>query len=148
MNTRMSDNIEQDIKRWIEQAVEPKDKALLMILYQMNANLIDNTAITRGTRDEFVSHKSKIDGILNRLRGGWLVLGFSFLIVQSLGIWIINGQLNAIEREQRRNEIQETAITEIRATHAEHTRRLNTLEEQMRAVDKYHGDLNLGARAR
>ena len=128
-----ADRIENEIKTWIQQATEPKDKALLMILFQMNTNLTENTTVTKKIADDFHGHKEKIDGVLNRLRGGWLVLGFAFLVVQSLGIWIINGQLNSIEREQRRNENQELSIERIQATHSDIMRRLNLLEEYMRA---------------
>ena len=127
--THASERIEQDIKRWIEQSSEPKDKALLMILYQMNSNLMENTTITKSVASEFTMHKTKIDGILNRLRGGWLVLGFAFLIVQSLGIWIVNGQLNTIAREVDRNAIQDTALVQIQAEHREFARRISVLEQ-------------------
>lgn len=127
--THASERIEQDIKRWIEQSTEPKDKALLMILYQMNSNLTENTTITKSVASEFTMHKTKIDGILNRLRGGWLVLGFAFLIVQSLGIWIVNGQLNTIAREVDRNAIQDTALVQLQAEHREFARRITVLEQ-------------------
>jgi hypothetical protein len=140
MMNATADKIEQDIKRWIQEATEPKDKALLLILFQMNSNLTENTTITKGVAAQFTDHKSKIDGILNRLRGGWLVLGFAFLVVQSMGIWIVNGQLNALEREQRRNEQQEAAIVQIQSQHTEFGRRLGVVEDQLRANDKYHAD--------
>lgn len=123
-----ADKIEQDIKQWIQQAVEPKDKALLMILFQMNSNLTENTNITKKVAGDFKDHKEIIDGVLNRVRGGWFVLGFALLIVQGLGLWIINTQMNALTKEASRNELQEVSIVRLQSENSELQRRLAALE--------------------
>lgn len=139
----MTDKIETEIKNWIQQADDPKDKALLLILFQMNANLVENTHLTKGVSEQFTEHKTKIDGLLNRLRGGWLVFGFSVLILQGVGMWIINGQFTNLEREQRVNAAQELTLTRMENELNNNARRLGTAEDQIRAIDRYHSDLNL-----
>lgn len=125
------DKIEREIKEWIQQAEAPKDKALLMILFQMNSNLIENTVVTKAVASEFTTHKNKVDGLLNRLRGGWLVLGFSFLIVQAMGIWIVNTQLSTISREVDHNASQDLAIERIQSDHRNLERRLGIIEDKL-----------------
>lgn len=126
--TETHDAIEREIKLWIQQATEPKDKALLLILYQMNDNLTKNTNITSGIATDFHSHKSRIDAMLNRMRGGWFVLGIAFLLVQALGMFIVNGQLGTIAKEVVRNEQQGEAIIRMQAEHHEIIRRLTVIE--------------------
>jgi len=124
----VADKIEQEIKQWIQQAVEPKDKALLMILFQMNANLIENTTITKAVATDFHTHRDTVNTILNRVRGGWFVLGFALIVVQGLGLWIINGQMNALQMEQGRNAQQEVVLARLQAENIDLQRRIHTLE--------------------
>ena len=123
-----SEQIEREIKSWIQQATEPKDKALLMILFQMNTNLTENTFITKGVAADFHAHKGRIDGLLNRARGGWFALAIAFVVIQGLGLFVFNQQLNLAARESLRNELQEAAIIVMQAEHRDVNRRLNALE--------------------
>ena len=132
----VADKIEQEIKQWIQEAVEPKDKALLMILFQMNSNLTENTTITKAVAKDFSEHKHKVDGILNRIKGGWFVLGCALLAVQALGMWIVNTQMNNLAREATRNETQEVQLARIQAEATNMAYRLQVLEQQINAFPR------------
>jgi len=140
----MTDKIETEIKNWIQQADDPKDKALLLILFQMNTNLVENTHLTKGVSEQFAEHKTKIDGLLNRLRGGWLVFGFTVIALQAMGMWIINGQFTNLERQHDVNAAQELTLTRMENQLNNNARRIGATEDQIRAIDRYHTDLNLG----
>lgn len=131
-----ADQIENEIKTWIQNATDPTQKALLMILYQMNQNLTDNTVTTRGIAEDFHLHRNRIDTLLNRLKGGWFALGIAFVAIQAMAVWIFNTQLNAFAKEVDRNERQEARIILLEQRASENDRRLTVIENAHRFTAK------------
>lgn len=100
--------VEKEILDWIEAADEPKDKALLMILYRMNASLTENTAFTREIAEDFTEHKTRVERLVNMGAGGRAVGMFAFVLVQGLCLYIAN-------REITLNEVQEHRLAVLEA---------------------------------
>jgi hypothetical protein len=112
--------LEKEILGWIETANDTQDKALLMILYRMNASLTENTKFTKDIAEDFTSHKhvfgghiTRVEKMLNMVRGGYLVALAAGVVVQALIGFIVWYSVKMVEREIDVNGVQEQRITKI-----------------------------------
>ena len=125
------ESLEGEIKRWIESAESPRDKALLLILFQINASLTENTVATQQISSDFHGHRTKVEKVLNRFGGGWVVFVILIGVIQVMGAFIINGQLDSLRKEVDRNETQEKRITVIEGQILNHDRELQSVRERI-----------------
>jgi len=131
--------VEKEILDWIEKAQDPKDKAMLMILYRMNSSLSENTKVTKAVAIDFTEHKDQVNRILNMAKGGYLIALVSIAIVQALSWWILSGYIKAIEREVDVNALQEHRITDNEGNVRTMLQKQSELDDSMRDMRR---DLN------
>lgn len=129
------DSLDQEIKRWIENAESPRDKALLLILFQINTSLTANTVATQKIGNDFHGHREKVEKVLNRFGGGWIVFVLLIAVIQVLGGFIVNSQLEAMKKEAVRNEDQEHRITVVEGGLLNHDKEIQTLRERILKIE-------------
>lgn len=119
--------IEEEIRRWIQQANDPQDKALLMIMYEIHSSLQENTRATEAIADAFKDHKTQFDqhiveerDLFQQGRGLYRAMGWSLGVVSSLaavvmalGIYILNSHININERQERDLQSHHDRITKL-----------------------------------
>jgi len=85
-----------DIDQMIMQEDDPKQRAFLIVLNNINKSLIANTDTIRDVSEKldahltsYEQHVEKEDALLNRGRGAWRVVAWVIGVVQvvGLGIW-------------------------------------------------------------
>lgn len=90
---RADSEMQQKIEALIQEEADPRERARLLILYQIAAVLIDNVSAVRETTQEFKEHRleyeahiAREEALINQGKGLWRVLGAAVVIVQaSLG---------------------------------------------------------------
>ena len=88
---RATDNTQEDIRSLILDMPDQKDKAILLILLRMAANLEQNTALTKNVSEKVetqvlwsATHESAEKVLIGKAAGAWYVL--SGVIVFALGL--------------------------------------------------------------
>lgn len=114
--------LDAEIKRWIESAESPKDKALLLILFQINGSLTENTNATKAISVDFHDHRSRVERVMNRMSGGWWVFLFFIALVQVLVGYIVNQNFAALAKESDRNDKHEHRLTVVEGVALSHDR--------------------------
>ena len=78
---------EREILRLVNEA-DGRDRAMLLLIYRMHQELVQNTIATRQVASASESHALILDqhakdemGLINQIRGGWRVATLSFAIV-------------------------------------------------------------------
>lgn len=91
MTMRRADSeMQQKIEALIQEEADPRERARLLILYQIAAVLIDNVAAVRETTAEFKDHRleyeahiTREEALINQGRGLWRALGAVVVVVQA-----------------------------------------------------------------
>lgn len=88
---RADSEMQQKIEALIQEEADPRERARLLILYQIAAVLIDNVAAVRETTQEFKDHRleyeahiTREEALINQGKGLWRVLGAVIVIAQGL----------------------------------------------------------------
>ena len=139
-----AEQVEKEILDWIESAEEPKDKAMLMILYRMNAGLVENTKFMQTVAQDFTDHKETINGhivrvdrLLSMVKGGYFVAIIAVVLVQGLSLFIVNNTLNEMARQAMVNETQEHRLTVLETQQA--LIRNNQINDRVKQQRDYDG---------
>lgn len=81
--------MQQKIEALIQDESDPRERARLLILYQIATVLIDNVSAVRETTDEFRNHRVEYEGhvkreeaYINQGRGMWRVVGAIVVVAQ------------------------------------------------------------------
>ena len=128
-----------DIDQMIMQEDDPKQRAFLIVLNNINKSLIANTDTIRDVSEKldahltsYEQHVEKEDALFNRGRGAWRVVAWVIGVVQvvGLGIW-------ASAREE---------IKDIHAMLQKEQQQLMQLENRVLFVEKVTDHKNGGAR--
>jgi hypothetical protein len=87
---RTDSEMQEKIESLLKEAADPRDRALLMILYHISTVLIDNVSAVRESTDEFKLHREEYDAhvkreeaYINQGRGMWRIVGLLMFVVQS-----------------------------------------------------------------
>lgn len=96
-------NSHAEIEALIREEPDPRERARLLVLLQLNAVLVDNVTATRGLADQFKAHRAEFEaharveeGLLNRGRGAmWVAIVLSG-VIQALVIFQASQALEAI----------------------------------------------------
>lgn len=80
---RADAEMQQKIEALIQEEADPRERARLLILYQIATVLIDNVAAVRETTDEFKKHRVDYDkhvereeAFINQGKGMWTLAGW------------------------------------------------------------------------
>lgn len=122
--------MQQKIEALIQEESDPRERARLLVLYEIARVLIDNVAAQRETTEEFRAHRLEYDAhvkreeaFLNQGRGVWRVVAWVFALVQ--------GVLGYYHYEHK----QEMRATQVTLTHlvkeAEVTRERHRIEDRL-----------------
>lgn len=115
---RAADKVQDDIDSLIAAENDPKERAILIVLQSINRSLIANTISTQAAhldllkhRSEFVEHLDNFklhaineEALMNRARGGWMVLAFFLTLAQGFAIYAWNSsrdEINSAKAESR-----------------------------------------------
>ena len=92
----MSDANNDEIGELIKQEDDPKNRAFLIILQNINLSLIANTKTVNDIDIQLKEHleafntrAKKEDELINKGKGAWRVVSWILGIVQALTIWIV-----------------------------------------------------------
>lgn len=121
--------MQQKIEALIQEEADPRERARLLILYQIAAVLIDNVAAVRETTQEFKSHRleyeahiTREEALINQGKGLWRLLGVVMVIAQaSLGYLYVEH----IE-----------ALKAMQATLAGHSKQIEVINERHRLEER------------
>ena len=87
---RADSEMQQKIEALIQEEADPRERARLLILYQIATVLIDNVSAVRETADEFkdhrveyVKHIEREEAYLNQGRGMWRIGAVVILAAQA-----------------------------------------------------------------
>lgn len=87
---RADSEMQQKIEALIQEEADPRERARLLILYQIASVLIDNVAAVRETTQEFKEHRLEYeqrvlreDALINQGKGIWRFLGAIIVVVQA-----------------------------------------------------------------
>ena len=94
--TEDNDRTTQEIETLIMQEGDPKQRAFLIVLNNINKSLLANTHTVRDVSEKleahlenFASHAANEEALMNKGKGAWVVVAWVLGIVQliGLGIW-------------------------------------------------------------
>lgn len=105
MKRRADQEMQQKIEALIQEEADPRERARLLILYQIATVLIDNVSAVRETTEEFRQHRIEYEAhvvreesYINQGRGMWRIAGVVLLIAQgSLG-YLYTQHIDAMRR--------------------------------------------------
>lgn len=87
---RADGEMQQKIEALIQEEADPRERARLLILYQIASVLIDNVSAVRETTQEFKDHRleyeahiTREEALINQGRGLWRALGAVIVVVQA-----------------------------------------------------------------
>lgn len=96
-------NSHAEIEALIREEPDPRERARLLVLLQLNAVLVDNVTATRGLADQFKAHRAEFEaharveeGLLNKGRGAMWVAIILSGVIQALVIFQATQALDAI----------------------------------------------------
>lgn len=114
--------LKDEILQMVHSTESPKDRAYLMILFQIHESLTENTETTRSLAEQFEAHVEAFDNaraeqlaLINQGRGGWRVAAafFSFMMLVLSGVvGILWSDYNAMRVD---NKVAERALVELGA---------------------------------
>lgn len=126
---RADSEMQQQIEDLIREEADPRERARLLILYQIAAVLIDTVGAVRVTADEFKAHRAayaehvvREEAYLNQGRGMWRVAAAVLLAAQ--------GALGYLYFEHV------GAVREVQALLAVQGKELESLKERARIMDR------------
>lgn len=103
-NKRQGDHVQHQIEELILSAVEPKDKAFLLIMNKIAISLDTNTQLTQNLSNDFKAHTKAFDThetaeaeLINQSRGGIKVALALIGIIQLLLGFVITNQLSEVK---------------------------------------------------
>lgn len=91
-----NDRTTKEIETLIMQEADPKQRAFLIVLNNINKSLLANTHTVRDVSmkleehlDNFAAHAAQEEALMNKGRGAWMIVAWVLGIVQvaGLGIW-------------------------------------------------------------
>jgi hypothetical protein len=104
---RADSEIQQQIESLIREEADPRERARLLILYQIAAVLIDNVAAVRETTDEFRAHRQEYEthvrreeSYINQGRGMWRMAAVLMLLAQSTLGYLYYEQVDTVKQLQ------------------------------------------------
>lgn len=127
----MTTQTDKEIQALIQTSVEPKERAVLLVLLQINRSIHDTSLATRAiakevqaTQNGAVEQKSLLDAhikrsdaMANRARGGWIattwVGGIAMSAMCALGGYILNTNMTLLAQLRDKVHNQEIRITSI-----------------------------------
>ena len=102
---RTDAEMQQKIEALIQDEADPRERARLLILYQISAVLIDNVAAVRETTEEFRAHRleyekhvEREEAYINQGRGMWRIAWVVLIAGQSALGYLYAQHLDAIRR--------------------------------------------------
>lgn len=102
---RTDSEMQQKIESLIQEEADPRERARLLILYQIATVLIDNVAAVRETTDEFKAHRIEYDkhvereeAYINQGRGMWRIAGAVILSAQAALGYLYSQHIEAMRR--------------------------------------------------
>lgn len=117
---RRTDENNEDISDMIRQEDDPKNRALLIILQNINLSLIANTKTVNDIDEQLNKHMELYnkrieaeDALYNKGRGAWKVVSWIFGVIQAFLIAIVvhaNTQLDKYQTAQRQLENRVTVL--------------------------------------
>lgn len=97
--------MQQKIEALIQEEADPRERAHLLILYQIATVLIDNVAAVRETTDEFKAHRleyeahvDREESYINQGRGMWRVAGVVVIVAQAALGYLYAQHIDAMRR--------------------------------------------------
>ena len=97
--------MQQKIEALIQEEADPRERARLLILYQIATVLIDNVAAVRETTEEFKQHRieyeahiAREESYINQGRGMWRIAGVVLLIAQASLGYLYTQHIDAMRR--------------------------------------------------
>jgi hypothetical protein len=113
----------REIKNLIMETVDPKDKAILLILLKISDDLFRNTQVTISLSDKFekhveafVEHAEQEMSLINQGRGFLRAMVIALTIVQALVIYIYTEHME--EADKLREDV--AILKEYKASHIVH----------------------------
>lgn len=102
---RVDAEMQQKIEALIQEEADPRERARLLILYQIATVLIDNVAAVRETTEEFKQHRieyeahiAREESYINQGRGMWRIAGVVLLIAQASLGYLYTQHIDAMRR--------------------------------------------------
>jgi hypothetical protein len=125
-----TEQTDEEILKLIRSAQHDGEKATLMVLYQINRNLIQNTEMTtealakiRSAEKEFASHREDFDkhvqdetALFNKGIGAWKTLSIVSAVVASVGVYILSGHLGDLKTVMAANASQDVEMKRLDST--------------------------------
>ncbi|MCX6010326.1 MAG: hypothetical protein NTW48_09940 [Chloroflexi bacterium] len=115
---RAADSPRDKIGELIEQENDPKNRALLVVLQNINLSLIANTQTVNDIDEElklirsaFETHTIAEAAMINKGKGMWRILGGSLGICQLVVLWIVAQAYSELQGLHKYDSILETRVT-------------------------------------